>query len=116
MSLRQHTPAMRQRLESIAEVLNLFPEVEWDRTAGSGKARVVFGWIPRADGRADFLLLTFEGDGRVGMTTSSAEHSLEFHRRLYSTTKGHGACQRVEHVFNDAGIEVTNVINLEGDS
>lgn len=107
------TPAMRSMLESVAEVLNLFPEVAWDRTAASGRDRVAFGWIEREDGRADFLLLTFTRDGRVGMTTSSAEHSLEFHRRLYSTDKGHGACQRVEHVFGEAGIEVTNVIRLE---
>lgn len=105
------TPAMLERLASIAEVLNMFPEVAWDRTAGSGAARVVFGWMPREDGRADFLLLEFRADGRVGMTTSSAEHSLEFHRRLFGTDKGHGACRRVEEMF--AGTEVRNVIRLE---
>jgi len=91
----------------------MFPEVAWDRTAGSGKSRIAFGWLPRPDGRADFLVLEFTADGRVGMTTSSAELSLEFHRRLYGTDKGHGPCQRIEHMFTDAGIEVTSVIALD---
>jgi hypothetical protein len=105
------TDTARRRLESIAEVLKIFPEVEWDRTAGSRASRVVFGWVDRDDDLKDFVVLTFMGDGRVGMTTSSAKHSLEFHKRLFGDDRGHSNCKRVEDVF--AGHELTNVIRLE---
>ena len=98
------------RLEELAAVLNLFPEVRWDRTAGTAGSRVAFGWVDRADGRADFLLVTFTAKGAVGFTTSSAEHSAEWHRRLYGTDAGHSSCRRVEDVFGEL---VANAIHIE---
>lgn len=66
---------MRQR---IADTANQLPFVEWDRTVlmeDYGQA-VLYGWIRRDDGRADFVVLQFWDDpDAVAWVTSSAEYS-----------------------------------------
>jgi hypothetical protein len=86
----------------IEEILNLFPEVMWDRWSGSMNvgAMDVFGWIAREDGRYDFCVLLFF-DGEVSsIITSSARYSEEFSNRLGFT--GHNPCKRVEKYFPNA--------------
>lgn len=97
-----------RRRAAIADVCNRLPRVRWDRTAGDDESRVVYGWVDRDDGRADFVVLTFDladpvdgVDYLVGFTTSSAEHSDEFHRALFGRQAAdeHYPCERVEDVF-----------------
>lgn len=80
------------RHAAIESVLNSFPEVTWDRWAGTS----VFGWIPREDGRSDFVVVRIE-DGRLtSVLTSSATCSEIFSKRL---SLSHSDCRRVEHDF-----------------
>lgn len=99
-------------LQQIADVLNLFPEVRWDRClhpGGEDDAEfVAYGWIDRDDGRSDFLLIRTRGEG-VGFTTSSAALSRDFGRRLHGTVEHHVDCERVEDVF---GLLVANKVEL----
>jgi hypothetical protein len=77
--------------------LDQFPEVTWDRWAGDKETvMVIFGWIPRDDGRSDFVVLRLEYGSLVSLVTSSARYSKEFAGR---TGLGHGDCKRVEHDF-----------------
>lgn len=95
----------------LAEILNLFPEVRWDRIAGNEDRFTIFGWVDRPeDLRADFAALTVNVEGRglfsYYMTTSSARHSEEFALRLathneHPRTDAHNPCQRVSDVFGD---------------
>lgn len=97
-------------LADVAEYLNRLPFVTWDRFVQDGDEVAVYGWIDRADTRADFVTLTFDLDSGLGMgapgfSTSSSERSLEIHRLLYAeldVDEGeHLDCQRVETVFGD---------------
>ena len=91
-------------LPELAEVLNRLSFVRWDRCVprddGSG---VVYGWISRPDGRADFVLVEWDTDTGVGFTTSSAAHSEEISRLLHGDDpdSDHRPCQAVEDVFGD---------------
>lgn len=98
--------------------LNVLPFVRWDRltTTESWDPVLVYGWIAREDGRADFVLLNLSApgeDGRslVGYTTSSAKHDMEIRAALGLADDGkHYPCQRVE----DHVVEwLENVIRLE---
>lgn len=93
---------MRAKIES---VLNLLPEVTWDRWIGDLNDYLgigVFGWIPRAHGKSDFCFLRIDKSGAWMVVTSSAKYSAEFSTRLGFDTKGrgHGDCKRVEDYFN----------------
>lgn len=47
----------------VAQILNLLPEVKWDRWSGdlhSLDGICVYGWIQREDGKLDFILLRIE--------------------------------------------------------
>ena len=100
--------------QSIAAQLARYPEVRWDRFAelpnGDGMA---FGWLDRDDDHADFVRIEWaahpDGSTGFGISTSSAEHSLEFAQRLYGPGAEHYDCQRVEDRFGDL---VANVIRL----
>lgn len=84
----------------VEATLNLFPEVTWDRWSGDTDdpmGIVVFGWLPREDGRADFVLLRINVVGPWMFATSSVKHSAEFAQRL--GFHNHGDCKRVEHTF-----------------
>lgn len=115
------TDQERQRL---ADVLNLFPEVKWDRFVPfeqEGRLTFVaaYGWLPaRPDGRCDFLLVEQTPDG-TWFTTSSAKHSEEFGARLNEWSKivnpsPHQPCQRIaDHLGDLVGHCVPSVRDLE---
>lgn len=89
-------------LASRAEVLNRLPEVRWDRCAGTEASLGVYGWIPRDDGRFDFVVVEFQlHDGRdvCWFTTSSARLSATFAELLHGAAGPHYACRRVNDVF-----------------
>jgi hypothetical protein len=70
--------------EAQAEILNRFPEVRWDRTAGDDESRAVYGWVDRPGSiRADFVVLVFTDPDGLGFVTSSVAWSADFHARLY---------------------------------
>lgn len=87
--------------ELVTGWLDAMPFVCWDRlNRWEGGGLQVYGWIARADGRADFVLITFEGDGALGFTTSSAEWSEHISRLLHGgESVTHIPCERVEHVL-----------------
>lgn len=104
------TPAELHRaiITRRAKVLNLFPEVTWDRAAGDDARLVVFGW----DEAADFLVIIFEAlekDDSIALVTSSARHSKEWTRRLdldYGIPEAeagatHQPCRYAGFVFGD---------------
>lgn len=92
--------------EAIAEVLNRFSFVVWDRMIdapvdGGHKSISVYGWIDRDEpGRHDFLIVTFcSWDEGVPYATSSAIRSEEINRILCGPGAPHYDCERVEHVL-----------------
>jgi hypothetical protein len=101
--------------DAIADVLNSFPFVAWDRMVdapveGGHRSVSVYGWIDRADDHHDFLILTFcswyEG---VPYSTSSAARSEEINRILSGPDAPHYDCERVEDVL---GARVTRTVVL----
>src|SRR6185503_3283290 len=62
------------RHQWLADQMNLFPEVAWDRCTGDDNAGTAYGWIARDDGNKDFLLLMWIPD-TIGFCTSSARYS-----------------------------------------
>lgn len=86
----------------VEAILNLLPEVTWDRWAGHVFDNVsVYGWLPREDGKSDYVLLMLDENGCWFFSTSSAEHSATFAERLGFKT--HKACKRVEDYFEGFG-------------
>lgn len=91
----------------IALALNSLPFVTWDRMieapVGEGDWEVVvYGWIPRDDGRSDYVQVTFcSWSDDPGFTTSSAKHSEEIAGLLYGPGGDHFPCLRVEHELGD---------------
>lgn len=85
----------------VAGVLNEFPEVQWDRWTGDESTCAVFGWIPRDDGKLDFLIVRVTPEKNdeytIWYATSSAQYSEEYSKRLGG--KNHKPCQRVEDCF-----------------
>jgi hypothetical protein len=87
--------------------MNALPYVRWDCLVQSSDTDVVvYGWIQRADGRRDFVVMSLTapvGDkaGMVVFTTSSAKHSHDIGVRLGLTEAGapHLECERVDEVF-----------------
>lgn len=92
-------------LDVVAEVLNRFPEVTWDRCTADAVELVVYGWIDRdGDAYKDFLVLRFDNEGAAAFHTSSAALSRSFATRLWGDDaggEGHLDCERVEQVFGD---------------
>jgi hypothetical protein len=90
---------------AISRVLNLLPFVRWDRFVEvDDDGVVVYGWIGRDDGRADFIELTFCPDWRrrgVQSTTSSEKYSDTISKLLHGEAATHVPCQRVEDVFGE---------------
>lgn len=103
-----HKYQKRQMIETYVEEkdLKLFPEVNWDRFGRD----YAFGWIPREDGKFDFMCITYhlidQENVKVMFTCSSARYSAEFAKRLGSTD--HEDCKRIEHYF-----DIKNCIKLE---
>lgn len=94
------------------EEMAMLDFIRWDRYTSSTKKLSLFGWIPREDGRSDFVLLTVIPEG-IGFTTSSAEYSEEISRRLNGgePTGTHNDCLRVE--AHPAAAELPNVVRLQ---
>lgn len=84
---------------SIEETLNKLPEVTWDRWAGDMESCCIYGWIPRVDGKFDFVLLRFKGGEVFNFVTSSHQYSACFAKRLYFEVTDHRPCKRVEDFF-----------------
>lgn len=84
--------------EFIAETLNQFPEVKWDRYVELDDGYIYYGWIDRdKDSYKDFITMTFTiGDNYIDsfFVTSSAKHSKEFSKRIGAET--HTDCKRVD--------------------
>lgn len=78
--------------------LNRVPFVQWDRFVPSGRGGwTVYGWIGRADGRADFVLLDLDTYGDAEhFVTSSAARSRDIAAALGWPDRGHVDCLRVE--------------------
>lgn len=94
----------------VASMLNLFPEVKWDRFTEAEEGIEVYGWIDRDDGRSDFLALDIRlSANAVGFVTSSAALSEEFGERL--GFHSHNDCIRVEDRFGEL---VSNYVKLAG--
>ena len=90
------------------KILNLFPEVTWDRYAGDYDNFVIYGWIDRDDQYKDFLVMEFEEGQATSFTTSSAKYSKDFSERL-GWQEFHSDCKRVENIFqNVKSIKINN--------
>ena len=86
---------------AMALTLNSLPFVVWDRCVVHNAGTVAYGWIPRIDGRFDFVVVEFDGAGELAsFTTSSATRSHEIYRILIGGD-GHTECQRITDVFGD---------------
>lgn len=89
-------------LHERAELLNRLPFVRWDRCVDWGDGLVVYGWISRPDGRADFVLFAFlwpDTPAEAHVWSSSAERTEEITRLLYGSEGTHTPCIRVADVF-----------------
>jgi len=87
--------------QKAAEVLNLLPEVRWDRCVRRMEWLAAYGWIDREDGRSDFVVVYVDHNGPVGYATSSAALSKTFSDRLFGSRVDHRDCERIEDVFGD---------------
>lgn len=92
-------------LEAVAEDLRRLDFVQWDRYAEADGELAIYGWIPRSDGRSDFVVLLAEPGG-VGYVTSSAKHSVAIGNILAGEPAGsesstHGPCRRIEVALPD---------------
>ena len=83
-------------VKTIESVLNEFPEVTWDRWAGSEGKLSAFGWIRREDQHSDFVLVRIQFGQLQSVATSSAKYSDIFAERLGLC---HIKCNRVEVDF-----------------
>lgn len=97
------------------EDMETVPFVNWDRFVPNEAENKLdlYGWIPRDDGKADFVLLEYKNthDNRwtTNFSTSSAKYSAEIHKLLKMRDGSHVDCVRVEDHFPD----VKNVIRLK---
>lgn len=89
------TKMIRTKIKSI---LNLFPEVRWDRYTEDGRELEFYGWIERPDGKFDFIDIFFINGEPEWYATSSAKLSKIFHRKL-KIKWPHLTCKRVENLF-----------------
>lgn len=90
-------------LKQIADALNTFPEVTWDRYMDDGQDFIAYGWIEREqDSYKDFMVLVIDDvDFSYWYITSSAKYSQAFHNRINEDPAGHNKCRRIEHMFPD---------------
>lgn len=87
-------------LQQIANALNTFPEVTWDRYTQDDYELIAYGWIERDDAYKDFMLIVVDlVDFTFWYTTSSAKYSQAFHNRINDNPKQHSKCRRVESMF-----------------
>lgn len=90
---------MINKTQSVLDTLNKLPEVVWDRFSGNIESTFTcFGWIEREDDRSDFIDMIFLDGEFVSFSTSSAEYSEDFAKRL---GVDHSPCQRMEDFYGD---------------
>lgn len=86
-------------MSKVAQFLNKYPEVRWDRYTDDGKELCFYGWIERIDRKYDYLELAFDKQGNEKWySTSSAQYSKNFAKRGGFT---HNDCLRVEDLLGD---------------
>lgn len=94
---------LASRVGVIERSMNLLPYVKWDRWTGeigSEFGICVYGWISRADGKSDFVLLRIDNEGPWMFATSSAHYSEDISKRLaMENSSGHSQCKRVRDYF-----------------
>ncbi len=78
------------------KTLELFPDVQWDRWAGTPEGTSAFGWIARSDGQRDFLLIRFQYGEVTSYTTSSAKHTAAIADKLDCE---HSNCRPIAELF-----------------
>jgi hypothetical protein len=84
-------------LTKIANILNLFPEVVWDKYADDGTDVAVYGWLRDSEPR-DFMVLTIDQvDFTFVYVTNSTKFRQAFHTRTNTEVTG---CQRYYTVRN----------------
>jgi hypothetical protein len=86
----------------IARSLESAIPIIWDRfTKTEDGFYVVYGWIARLDGRADFIIFELWEDSPedVFCTTSSAKFSKRVMEVLYGSAEGHNDCRKIEELF-----------------
>ncbi len=80
--------------------------IAWDRyTVSDFGAYNIYGWIGRADGLRDFVLLQIMNDDsglNVGYVTSSAKYTNEIASILFGETPPHNTCIKIEELIDDA--------------
>ena len=101
-----------QQKQTVAEYANRLPEVLWDRFVSyeiDGQHAIdMYGWLPRDDGRADFVLLQWYDLVEQPLPraiTSSADMSEEISRRMYHDQEWwepgeHVDCMRADRYFD----------------
>jgi len=101
--------------QTVTEVCNELPFVNWDRFVDCGSLVVVFGWIDREkDSYKDFVCIEVSKRGHLDFTTSSAKHS-ETISEIYAVngrlpSSSHVPCQRIED--SDQLVGVKNAIKI----
>lgn len=94
----------------IESILNIFPEVAWDRYIDDESGYIFYGWIDREDSYKDFMVIEMDKDGGYYFITSSAKYSAEFLQRI-NPDSIHSDCIRIESNF-----EPKNMIRIKKDS
>ena len=101
--------------QTLTDVCNELPFVNWDRFIDCSSTVVVFGWIDREkDNYKDFVSVEVSRRGYVDFTTSSAKYS-EIISEIYIKhgrlpASGHLPCQRIED--NEQLANVKNMIRI----
>lgn len=86
----------------VPTMLNEMPFVKWDRLINNGNISV-YGWIPRPDGKFDFVLVEWMDPGKWTFATSSAEFDARIADVLGIGSDNRFPCQRVADVFPGVG-------------
>lgn len=104
----------------ISAACNALPFVTWDRfvtgTLDGHSYVEIYGWINRADGQRDFVLIvSWTHWDSVEYVTSSAKFSAEIGRILYGDKSDHNDCIRAADVFAlDQTVERSQELKEEG--
>ena len=100
----------KKLIQTIAETLEKFDFVQWDRFIDLPNHIQIYGWMDRVDDYKDFLLLTYRKDtGSWGYTNSSVKNISKIKKILGIKEGGTYQCQRVEHTFDiNNSIKLTN--------
>ena len=101
--------------QTLTDVCNELPFVNWDRFVDCGRTVVAFGWIDRdEDSYKDFVCVEVSLRGYVDFTTSSARYSETisdiYVRRGRLPSGTHEPCQRIED--SEQLEEIRNVIKI----